>query len=152
MDWDLGRTARLWFGRRGWSLSLVGRLTVRGNGSTRFNRCVSRQAGAFSKVARWSKSEWTNGCRGSPARLQMRREALCASGSTTQHQVAPAAAAIRQVDDQSFPVSRWPISPSPHPLRRARTRRRDRGCESSSQEIRVSEECTNIITAPVDYP
>ena len=107
--------------------------------------CVSRQAGAFSKV---DKSEWTNWCKGSPARLQMRREALCASGIRIPHQVAPAAAAIRQVNDQSFTVSPSTFVSSPHPLHGA-LRGDVTGCESWSQEIRVSEECTNIITAPI---
>ena len=118
--------------------------------STRFKvgtveACVSRQAGAFSTV---EESDWTNWCKGSPARLQMRREALCASGIRIPHQVAAAAAAIRQVNDQSFTVSPSTFVSSPHPLHRA-LGGDVTGCESWSQEIRVSEECTNIITAPI---
>lgn len=67
---------------------------------------------------------------GPPARLQMRREALCAFGISIQHQVAPAAAAIRQVKYKSSTVSL--DQPTRHTLIRrggAITRRGDR-CES----------------------
>ena len=105
--------------------------------------CVSRQAGAFSKV---DKSEWTNWCKGSPARLQMRREALCASGIRIPHQVAPAAAAIRQVNDQSFTVSPSTFVSSPHPLHRA-LRGDVTGCESWSQGVKRSGSQKNVQTS-----
>lgn len=70
--------------------------------STAWRRAFRVRRELFPK---WTNPKWTNWCKGSPARLQMRREALCASGIRIQHQVAPAAAAIRQVNHQSSTVS-----------------------------------------------